>query len=158
VIAIENTWLFEAEQASKRELQESLEYQAATSEVLNVISRSPSQPQPVFDFIARSASRLCGYEHAIVTRYDGRLLHLAAQYNPRPGIADEQARFYPREPHDATSISGRAFVRAALVHIPDVETEQWEPAAREGYRRMGLRAAIAVPMMHNDRPIGVKWP
>src|SRR5215831_13948398 len=56
VIAIENTRLFEAEQASKRELQESLEYQTATSEVLNVISRSPTELQPVFDFIARNAS------------------------------------------------------------------------------------------------------
>src|SRR5262249_1713541 len=63
VIAIENTRLFEAEQASKRELQVSLEYQTATSDVLEVISRSPSEAQPVFDFIARSASRLCGDDY-----------------------------------------------------------------------------------------------
>ena len=155
VIAIENARLFEAEQASKRELQEALEFQTATSEVLNVISRSPSQLQPVFDFIAQSASRLCGDNHAIVTRYDGTLLHMAAQFNPRPGIAEEQAKFYPRVPQVGTSISGRAFVRAALVHIPDIDAEQWEPSAREGYRRMGLRAAVAVPMMHEGRPIGV---
>jgi two-component system, NtrC family, sensor kinase len=92
VIAIENTRLFEAEQASKRELQESLEYQTATSEVLNVISRSPNELQPVFDVIAQSASRLCGDEYAIVARYDGELLHLVAQHNPRPGSADETAR------------------------------------------------------------------
>src|SRR5262245_7702865 len=54
VIAIENTRLFEAEQASKRELQQSLEYQTATSEVLNVISRSPTDVQPVFDTIVMS--------------------------------------------------------------------------------------------------------
>src|SRR5215831_6284668 len=96
VIAIENTRLFEAEQASKRELQESLEFQTATSDVLNVISRSPSQLQPVFDSIAQSASRQCGGEHAIVTRYDGKLLHLAAQHNPRPGSSAAQAAFYPR--------------------------------------------------------------
>src|SRR5262245_57396431 len=59
VIAIQNTRLFEAEQASKRELQESLEYQAAMSDVLGVISRSPSDLQLVLDAIAASARRLC---------------------------------------------------------------------------------------------------
>src|SRR5262245_64074427 len=57
-IAIENARLFEAEQVSKRELQESLEYQTAISEVLGVISRSPTDVQPVFDTIARSALHL----------------------------------------------------------------------------------------------------
>jgi GAF domain-containing protein len=55
VIAIENTRLFEAEQRSRRELQESLVYQTATSEVLNIISRSPSELKPVLDSIAATA-------------------------------------------------------------------------------------------------------
>src|SRR5262249_52028447 len=59
VIAIENTRLFEAEQASKRELQESLEYQTATAKVLSVISSSPNDLQPVFDVIVEIAHDLC---------------------------------------------------------------------------------------------------
>jgi len=58
VIAFEDTRLFEAAQASKRELQESLEYRTAITEVLGVISRSPSQLQPVFDMIVTSCKRL----------------------------------------------------------------------------------------------------
>jgi signal transduction protein with GAF and PtsI domain len=70
LIAIENTRLFEAEQASKHELQESLEYQTAISDVLGVISRSPSQIEPVMQTIANTARKLCRSERAIVWRIE----------------------------------------------------------------------------------------
>ena len=70
-----------------RALATALAQQAATSEILRVISSSPADVQPVFGTIVRSASELCGGQWAIVVRLDGGLLHLAAQHNPRPGLA-----------------------------------------------------------------------
>jgi GAF domain-containing protein/anti-sigma regulatory factor (Ser/Thr protein kinase) len=154
VIAIENTRLFEAEQASKRELQESLEYQTAGSEVLNVISRSPNRLQPVFDVIAQNASRLCGGEYAIVTRYDGSLIQLVAQHNPRPGAAEEAARLYPLPADPKASPGSRAIVTGSLVHMPDVEKEELMGSTLATYRRISARAILSVPMLHRGQPIG----
>jgi signal transduction histidine kinase/ssDNA-specific exonuclease RecJ len=154
VIAIENTRLFEAEQESKRELQESLEYQTAISDVLNVISRSPNRLQPVFDVIAQNASRLCGGEYAIVTRYDGSLIQLVAQHNPRPGAAEEAARLYPLPADPKASPGSRAIVTGSLVHMPDVEKEELMDSTLATYRRISARAILSVPMLHRRQPIG----
>jgi len=85
VIAIENTRLFEEVQTRTRELTErtqelteTLEYQTATSEVLSVISRSPTNVQAVFETIAKSAARLCSALNCFVYRFDGKLVHFAA--------------------------------------------------------------------------------
>src|SRR5262245_3255593 len=138
VIAIENTRLFEEVQARTKELSQSLEQQTATAEILRVISQSPTDVQPVFEAIVRRASSLCGGEHAIVTRYDGTMLRLAAQHNPRPGADAEVSKFFPQVPRRDGSISGRALVNRAVVHISDVEAEQLETAAQDSYRRMRL--------------------
>ena len=155
MIAIENTRLLNELRQRTGDLTESLDQQTATSEILRVISASPTDVQPIFDAIVRSASRLCGGEYAIVTRYDGELLHLAAQHNPRPGTADATAKFFPQVPRRETSITARALIDAAVVHVSDINTEELGPSARETYRRISLRAVIAVPMVYEGRPIGV---
>src|SRR5262245_44250606 len=78
VIAIENARLFEEARTRNRELSESLEQQAATTEILSVISSSPTDVQPVFDAIVASASRLCEAEYSAVARLEDGQLHLVA--------------------------------------------------------------------------------
>ena len=78
VIAIENVRLFSELEARNRELTEALEQQTATSEILRVISESPTDVQPVFDTIARAAVKLCEAGGSNVFTFDGKLLHLAA--------------------------------------------------------------------------------
>src|SRR5262249_37857770 len=73
VIAIENVRLFDEVQARTRDLTESLEQQTATSEVLQVISGSPGDLQPVFDAMLANATRICGANFGILYRYDGKV-------------------------------------------------------------------------------------
>ena len=84
VIAIENVRLFDEVQARTSELQQSLEFQTAIGDVLNVISRSPSDIQPVLDMIAETAERLCQSEAAYIMQRAGGLYRLAAAKTLRP--------------------------------------------------------------------------
>src|SRR4029453_18484306 len=94
VIAIENTRLFEAEQASKRELQESLEYQTATSGILDIISRSKAEIQPVFDAIVQSAARLFYPCTATITTLKDGFLHWNGSASLQPAFGPVQ-QVYP---------------------------------------------------------------
>jgi two-component system, NtrC family, sensor kinase len=110
VIAIENARLFEAEQHRTRELTEALEYQTATSEVLNVISRSPADARPVFDAIVESATRLCDAVFSVVYRYDNERLRIAATKN---FTAEATNQIYERQElqrPNRTFVGGRAVV------------------------------------------------
>ena len=98
VIAIENARLFEEVQARTRDLSELLEQQTATSEILRVISASPSDIQPVVDTIARSALRLCTGHLSAVYRFDGDLIHCIAQHNWTAEGIEVLRRVYPRPP------------------------------------------------------------
>ena len=78
MIAIDNTRLFDEVQARTRDLSEALEQQTATSEVLRVISGSPSEIQPVFEIIGERAEKLCDAEISVVSIVDGDLIRLAS--------------------------------------------------------------------------------
>ena len=88
VIAIENTRLFDAEQQRTWELTEALEQQTATSEVLQIISRSPGELEPVFATMLENAVRICGAQFGNIYRAEGDGLRLVATQNTPPAFAE----------------------------------------------------------------------
>ena len=135
----------------EKRLAEALEQQIATSEILQVISQSPTDVQPVFDAIARNASRLCGGEYVIVVRLEGGLVHLAAQHNARPGAAAPLSQQFPR-PLGRNAATARAMLDRAVVHIPDVRKDvELDPALMSAGR---IGALLTVPMLRDGEPIG----
>jgi len=122
VIAIENTRLFEEVQARTAELQESHEYQTATSEVLSVIGRSPTDLQPVFDTIAQSTAWLCKAQFCHVFRFDGTLIHFAAVHGLTAEGREALRSLYPTPPGRATA-AARCMLTHAVEEIPDVRAD-----------------------------------
>src|SRR5215468_2283815 len=152
VIAIENTRLFEAEQASKRELQESLEYQTATSDVLGVISRSPNDLQPVLDTIVRTATHLCQSESAQFWRLREGKFELAAHTGTDPLLADYLMQ--NPIPTDRGSVSGRAVLERRAVHLPDCLADS--EYVNRGHQAIGkYRTMLGVPLLRDGVPLGV---
>ena len=140
----------------KDTLSEALEQQAATGEILRVISSSPTDIQPVFEAIVDSASRLCDAEFSAVSRFDDGLLHLVALNNMSP---EETAAFhslFPR-PLRRDFIMGRAFLDGRPVHVEDVLADPDYDARTTAVlqRVAGYRTFLGVPILKEGVPIGV---
>jgi len=121
VIAIENVRLFEAEQQRSRELAESLEQQTASAEVLQVISRSPDDLQPVFAAMLENAARICDAHFGNIFRWDGEALWLVATHNTPPAFADR--RRVPFRPSQGNPI-GDMLNANAVVHVADLAADE----------------------------------
>jgi signal transduction histidine kinase len=151
VIAIENVRLFDEVQEQKRELSETLEHQTATGEVLNVISRSPTNAQPVFHAIVESAARLCDAIFSVVWLYDGDRLHHVANNNFTPEVVKRILQTYPKRP-DRSILGGRAVLDGRIAHVHDLlaDPEYSHELALAG----NWRASLSVPMLRDGNPVG----
>src|SRR5262245_43939667 len=150
VIAIENARLFDEVQARTRELSELLEQQTATSEVLKVISSSPSALQPVFQVILENAIRICEAKFGHIVLLESNLFRVAVQVNMPPKLAEF---FSQRGPFEATSGSHleRVMRTKQVSHTADDTTEAVQGiVAKYG----GARSIVAVPMLKDDALIG----
>ena len=133
-----------------RELHEALEQQAATSEVLRVISSSPGDLQPVFSAVLKAATGICGAKFGVLFRFEGGSFHTAALLDVPPAFADFLARQGAFAPQPGR-LFGRVSQTKKVIRIDDRATEpDLSPSARYG----GARSSIAVPMLKNNELVG----
>jgi len=155
VIAIGNVRLFDEVQARTRELTESLQQQTATSEVLQVISSSPGELEPVFQTMLENATRICAANFGTMYRYDGAF-HLMASHNAPPALVETRLRTPVHLPPPDTGL-GRLERTKQVVHIRDIATEPGYATDHSyvaGSKLSGARTVLIVPMLKDAELAG----
>ena len=140
-------------EALEKALADSLEQQTATSEILRVISSSPTDVQPVFDVIVEQACRLCDAVFANAVRIDGDLMHNMAAFGFTPEAQAVVRRSFPMRPSRAT-MSGRAILERAVVMSEDASIDEVGMTSQDISRSLGGRAMISVPMLRDGIAVG----
>jgi GAF domain-containing protein len=150
VIAIENARLL-------NELRQSLEQQTATSEVLQVISSSPGDLQPVFESLLRNATQLCKAKFGTLYLREEAGVRLVAAYDMPARFSEVQSRA-ATEPAPGGPLDGALKTKRA-VQIPDLAAtelyRQRHPRAVDAVELGHIRTAVAVPVLKDNEPIGV---
>jgi GAF domain-containing protein len=152
VIAIENARLITELRQRTHDLQELLEYQTASSDVLKVISRSGAELGPVLDTLVETAASICRANSGFIFRLDDGLCRMVASFGIPPEYRDFQAR-NPIVPSRGT-LAGRTALERRAVHIEDAATD---PEYTRGEAvKLGLqRTMLGVPLVREDALIGV---
>ena len=142
VIAIENVRLFKQLQERNAELREALEHQTATSEVLGIISRSPTDVQPVLNAIVESAARVCGIDDVVLRLHDGKSMVPQAHFGSVPmgrfEVSIDEPQYQWMREH-------------GTLHIPDVLAQNDFPMLGAV---SGTRTLLRVPLRHKGELIG----
>src|SRR5215510_6076303 len=144
VIAIENVRLF-------KETKEALDRQTATSEILRVISSSPTDLQPVLDAVAERSASLCGASDGGIFRVDGDCLRLVAHHASIPSGPVGQFTL----PLIRGTVGGRAVLERRSIHVTDLQQDVEEfPEGSTTARRFGHRTILGVPLLREGVGIG----
>src|SRR6516165_8133493 len=145
VIAIENARLL-------NELRESLEQQTATSDVLRVISGSPSDIQPVLESIGERAEKLCNAEISLVSIVDGEFIRLASAHGMSEAGVDAVRCAYPMRRSDE-AVTARAIRTCSVCHVADVLSDP-SYQLKDNARVTGQRGCLGVPMVRDEQVVG----
>jgi len=158
VIAIENTRLLNELRQRTDDLTESLEQQTATSEVLSVISSSPSELGPVFQTILENGTRLCEANFGMLNLNEGGGFPVVGMYNVPSGFAELRRREPIVRPGPNHAL-GRVAATKQVLHIADMRTEvgylEKEPSYIAMVDLAGARTLLIVPMLRESEVVGV---
>ena len=150
VIAIENVRLFQELGTRNRDLTEALEQQTATSEILRVISSSPTDIEPVLDALVKSATRFCGAYDAVIFLSERNILRVTAHHGPIPQDLGSV------RPLERGTVVGRTLLDRRAIHVADLQAEVLEfPEGSAFARRLGHRTILSVPLLRESVAIGV---
>ena len=152
VIAMENAQLLNELRDRTSDLQESLEYQTATSNVLKIISRSTFDLQPALETVVQTATQLCNADIGGLFLPDGKCYKLAASFASSPEY-DSLLRARPLK-IDRRTLTGRTVLEARVVHISDIAADP-EYGTPEAVTMGKVRTALGVPLLRQGDVIGV---
>ena len=134
----------------QRSLREALEQQTATSEILNVLSLSPTDLQPVLEAVAQNASRLCEAANVSLYRVEGDVMRKVAEQGP----SLTSLRVGETRPITRTSVSGRAIIDRTTIHLPDHQSAEAVREYPDARRDTGIRTTIGIPLLREGVAIG----
>src|SRR5215471_12324725 len=150
-------WRVENESARlRRERDEALERETATSQVLRLISKSPGNLELVFRSILENATRICGAKFGVLSLCEGDAIRVVAIHNAPPGYVELRTREPILRLTTSTALA-RAMATKQASQIADVTKHQPtmdDPQRRSFVELTGARTLIAVPMLKDDESVG----